>query len=379
MANRMHPQAERLLDAHVDHVMSRLHGPALAAALAREVDELYAESRRLTLNDVVTRDMIKATVRTYAVEIDPSGAIPELIGDIARTLYAHPVHGDTMLVDLLPDALFEEFLDKILEMRDLHQWIAHEAVSNPLYSLLVTDVVIEGIRGYVYHGGERARQLPGMRQATALGRGLLRGALPALEASLEEGLRGYLQGSIRELLRKSEDLLLNLFDQEQVRALVLEAWDGIKHKRVADFQEGVSSLDIEEFFVIGYEFWRSLRTTPFYTSLIDSGIDAFFDKYGDTTLREILDEMGVTPEIACNEALRFAPHVLGVLRRKQMLEPMVRRQLAPFYESEAVGAILASLPPAEGATAPAGAGAPPAKAPARKTARPKAGKPPADA
>lgn len=363
MANRMHPQAERLLDAHVDHVLSRMHGPALADWLTREVDELLAESRRLTLDDVVTRDMIKATVRTYAVEIEPSGAIPELVGDVARALYAHPVHADTMLADLLPDALFEEFVDKILEMRDLHQWIAREAVGNPVYSLLVTDLLIEGIRGYLQHGGARARQVPGVRQATALGRGLLRGALPALEATLEEGLRGYLQGSIHDLLRKSEDLLLNLFDQEQIRGLALEAWDGVKHKRIADFQEGVSSLDIEEFFVIGYEFWRYLRSTAFYSSLIDSGIDAFFDKYGDTSLREILDEMGITAEVACREALRFAPHVLAVLRRKQMLEPMVRRHLEPFYASAAVTAILAEPLDATDAPAPAAKKAPRAAKP----------------
>lgn len=346
MASRMHPQAKRLLDAHVDYVMSQLHGPALTALLEREVDELFADARLLTLDEAVTPSMIKATALSYAVEIELSGAIPELVGDIARTLYAHPVHGNTTLNDLLPDGLFDEFLDKILEMRDLHEWLVHEAVANPVYSALATDIVVEGIRGYLHHGGSRVRSLPGMRQASALGSGLLRSALPAIEESLEESLRAYLQKSLRDLLQGSEDFLLGLFDQEQVRTLVIEAWDIVKDKRIADFQEGVSSLDIEEFFVIGYEAWRHVRGTSLYTSMIEAGIDAFFDKYGATTLREIIDEMGVSREIALREANRFAPHVLGALHEKQLLEPLVRRHLAGFYASAAVAAIVDDTPAA---------------------------------
>lgn len=383
MATRMHPQAARLLDAHVAYVMEQLQGPALEALLGREIDELLADARRLTLAEAVTPHIIKATARTYAVDIELSGAIPELIGDIARALYAHPVHSHTRLRDLLPDGLFEEFLEKFLEMDDLHAWIAHEATANPVYTALATDVVIEGIRGYIYHGGNRARGIPGVRQASALGANLLRGALPMIEETVEESLRAYLQRSIGDLLKSSENFLLGLFDREQVRLLVTEAWEAVRDRRVADFQEGVSSLDIEEIFVIGYEWWRSLRNTAFYGSLIDAGVDAFFDKYGDTSLHEILDEMGVTREIALGEGLRFAPHVLDVLRQRGMLEPMVRRHLVDFYASEAVADVLAE--PAAGtpgkavkeATGKAGGAAAAATSakPAAKAKTPRARKP----
>lgn len=371
MASRMHPQATRLLDAHVAYVMEQLQGPALEALLGREIDEAFADARRLTLADAVTPHIIKSTARTYAVEIEPSGAIPELIGDIARALYAHPVHRQTRLRDLLPDGLFDEFLEKFLEMDDLHAWIAHEAVANPVYTALATDVVIEGIRGYVYHGGNRARGIPGIRQASAIGANLLRGALPIIEETVEESLRAYLQRSIGDLLKSSENVLLGLFDREQVRLLATEAWEAVRDRRVADFQEGVSSLDIEEIFVIGYELWRSVRHTAFYGAMIDAGVDAFFDKYGDTTLREILDEMGVTREIALAEGLRYAPHVLDVLRQRGMLEPIVRRHLEGFYASDAVADILDT-------SADAPAARPVAKAP-KPAATPKAAAKPAKA
>lgn len=334
-------QAQQLLEAHVEYILAQLSGRPLRELIEDIVDRLFATAEEITLDEAVTREMIKATARGYAVELELSGAIPELVGDIARGLYAHPIHSRTTLGDLLPDGLFAEFLDKILEMRDLQQWIVHEAVANPVYSALASELLMEGLRGYARQGGERMRDLPGIRRASRLAnQTLLRAALPLLEETLEESLRKYIQKSLQGLLDRSEDFLLGLFDEEKVRTLVLEAWDIIKDKRVADFKQGVSSLDIEEFFVIGYEAWRSLRTTPFYGALIDSGIDSFFDKYGSTSLREILDEMGITRDIAIRDAIRFAPPILTMLTKKKLLQPFIRDQLAGFYASPAVAGIL---------------------------------------
>lgn len=345
MASRMHPQAKRLLDAHVDYILGQLSGEPLQELIESTVDLLLAQSSHITLDDAVTRKMIKDTVRGYAVELELSGAIPELVGDIARALYSHPIHKSTTLNDLLPDHLFTEFLDKILDMRELHEWIVHEAVANPVYAALVTELVMEGIRRYLPYGSDEPRLLPGKVSRLAATR-MLRSFLPMIEETLEENLRNYIQKSLHNLLSHSEHFLLGLLKDEKVRTLVLDAWDMLKNRRVAEFMEGVSSLDIEEFFVIGYEAWRSLRTSPIYSALIDSGIDAFFDKYGDSSLREVLDEMGITPEIAIRDANRFAPHVLAMLQEKGLLEPMVRQYLSGFYLSPAVTHILSDASPA---------------------------------
>jgi hypothetical protein len=374
MASRMHPQAKRLLDAHTDYILGQLSGAPLEAMLENTVDLLLAQSARITLNEAVTRKMIKDTVRGYAVELELAGAIPELVGDIARTLYAHPIHETTTLNDLLPDHLFTEFLDKILDMRELHEWVVHEAVANPVYAALATELVMEGIRSYLPYGSEQPRLLPGKRKGSRLAAtSVLRSFLPMIEETLEENLRNYIQKSLHNLLAHSENFLLGLMEDEKVRNVALEAWDLLKDRRVADFREGVSSLDIEEFFVIGYEAWRALRATPFYGALIDSGIDAFFDKYGDSSLREILDEMGITAEIALRDANRFAPPVLAMLHEKGLLEPMVRQYLSGFYHSPALADILAD----EATTAPATVKTPAARkpapaAPAEKSAKPAA-------
>jgi hypothetical protein len=54
----------------------------------------------------------------------------------------------------------------------------------------------------------------------------------------------------------------------------------------------------------------------------------------------LLDDLGISREIMLREAMRFAPHVIKVLNKKKLLEPVIRRNLARFYHSDAARAVL---------------------------------------
>ncbi|MEL0028975.1 MAG: hypothetical protein VW625_10025, partial [Perlucidibaca sp.] len=78
MTSIQHPVVAALFEAQVAHAMDLLGGNGLAEHFAAEVDADLANAARLKLGEVVSRDLIKATVRTYAVEMPMSGGIPEL-------------------------------------------------------------------------------------------------------------------------------------------------------------------------------------------------------------------------------------------------------------------------------------------------------------
>ena len=342
MTTSMHPKAAALLDAHIAHITAQLSGKSLQSLVETEIDQLLADAEKITLNEAVTPQMIKDTARNYAVDLELSGAIPELVGEIARALYANPIHDFTTIGELLPDHLFEEFLDKTLEMRDAREQVVHEVIANPVYAALASDIMLEGIRGYAQQGRDIASMIPGAARAGRLGQSLLSSAFPMLEESLEESMGKYVRRMLEKVLERSEHFLLNHFDEDRLREISLEVWDTIKEKPVSTFKHGVSSLDMEEFFVIGYEAWREIRHMPIYSAMIDTGVDCFFEKYGETSLRELVDEMGITKEIMMGEAMRYLPHVVRMLKHKKMLEPLLRRNLESFYRSQAVTAILAA-------------------------------------
>jgi hypothetical protein len=332
-------KAEALLNAHVQFMLDQLSGKTLQPLIEDLLDHGLADAQKLTLHDAVTRTMIKDTARTFAADLEFGSGIPELVGDVARALYAHPLHEQTTLNDVLSDKLFTEMLDKSLEMASLREKLVHEAIANPLYSAFASDLLYHGIKDYL---GENAvtRSIPGAGSMLKLGKAVMNRATPRLEGAIEENLKKYISKSIQTTSKKSAQFFLNHTDSETLREIALDIWEKLKELKISSIRDDISSLDVEEGFVMGYEFWRELRKTNYYRVMIDAGIDAFFEKYGDTRLSELLADIGITREKMLDEALRYAPHVIKVLNKKKLLEPLIRRNLEPFYRSAAVEKIL---------------------------------------
>lgn len=324
--------AQTLLDTHVAFVCKRLNAANLQQQLGDEVDFLLANAPLLTLHDCVNASMIKETVHRYAVELELGAGVFEIIGEIARTIHGHNIHHQTTLGDLMPDHHFQQLLDKILELRQVREYMIHELVANPVYSALVSDVLYHSLRSQVL-AQTLAGKKAGSRALLSWGKDLLRNMPAGFEESVEFNLRRYVQKSISAALAESERFLLNM-DIDTLKNALLDIWDDLKNHRTSTHLQLLTSLDVEEMFVLIYEFWRDFRQTDYFSALINAGIDAFFNRYGDTTLDVLLDEVGIKRDMLVADALRFAPPVLQVLREKNLLEPLVRRQLQPFYQSE---------------------------------------------
>jgi len=331
--------AEKLLDAHVKFMIEQLNGESLRQNIEDELDHALEAAEKITLNEAVTREQIKETVRNYAVDLDLHGGIPELIGDIARTLYEHDIHNRTTLNDLVTDKQFAEILDQLLAMKDLREKVIKRSIGNPLFAALASDVLYNGIKGYIDHN-PLTKNSQVAAGALKLGKSLLSKASPGLGEAMEEGVKKYIKANIKATQRQTEQFIRARIEDDSVRDRAAEVWDEVKEQKVAVFRDYISSRDVEEGFVTGYEYWRKLRKTEYYWTIIETGIDAFFDKYGESSLREILDEVGVHREMMIGEAMRFAPPVIKMLKKKKLLEPRIRRQLEKFYLSDEAKAIL---------------------------------------
>ncbi len=332
--------AEKLLDAHVQFIIDQIDGDALRTNVEDELDYALEAAEKITLNEAVNRAHIKETVKNYAVDLDLHGAIPELVGDIARALYENKIHDRTAFSDLVTDQQFIEILDQILAMKELREKVIERSIGNPLFAALASDVLYNGIKGYI-SDNPLTKNSKMAASALSIGKSLLAKASPGLEQAVEEGVKKYIAGNIKSTQRQTERFVRERLENDSVREHALELWDENKGHKVAVIREYISSRDVEEGFVTGYEYWRKLRRTDYYWTVIEICIDGFFDKYGESSLREILDEIGIHRDMMVEEAMRFAPPVIRMLKKKKLLEPRIRRQLEKFYLSETARDILA--------------------------------------
>jgi hypothetical protein len=340
MEQTLSSKAQALLDAQVAYILSCLQPQELTITLENEIDMILANAPKLTLHDCVNAQMIKETVYNYAIELDLGAGVFEIMGDVARSVHSHPVHQQTTLNDILPDRHFEQVLDKVLELKDIRAYLLHELVINPVYAALVSDVVYYGLRDYLLEqslGSKKNVQRVGA--LVSWGKELITRLPPELEQMLELNLRQYIQKNISRILAESQSFLAHI-NPDNLRNNILDVWDDVKQHRISTYQQLVTSLDVEELIVLSYEFWRDFRKTDYFKVLLDAGIDAFFRLYGTTTLDILLEEVGVTRQMLIADALRFAPPILSMMHEKNLLEPLVREHLAPFYASDIVQQIL---------------------------------------
>lgn len=318
MAENKQEVANRLLDGLIDHLLAKLSPAQLDGMIEQELDYALDLATRYTLNDWVSVEQIQVTAQKYAAEMDISGAIPELVGDMVEQFYDHGIQSDRVIGDVVDEAVIMALLDKVLEIplsRQSMAWLGR----NPVLLALLAGGAQLGLKTLLHQG------LP-----------------PALYDQLHKRLPARWLGSLEVrlqewLLKRTEQLLSDPYlyrdeNLEELRELVLVAWQEFSQRPVAELRELVSSEDIQELFVIGFEYWRELRHTDYFIAMLDSGVTAFFEKYGDTTLMDLLDELGVTRDLMLDDARRFLPPVMEKLRAEGLLEAWLRRHLAGYFE-----------------------------------------------
>lgn len=324
-----------LLDAHVAHVVRRLQDEDFAVLVRREVDHALSRAGELTLDRVVGRGQVKAVARKYVSTFELPGAIPEVVGDIATRLRAQPAGGRT-LGEVIPRAHVEAVVAQVAGMRGIRVWIAGQLTESPGVQMWLAEYLRSLTTGAVDSNLRMAKRIPGVSLGLSVGGRLAGGAMTAADQRSREMAE---KAAAALLLKWRGDLIGSLTDDD-IAETTLGLWDNAARASLGDLMAAVPDDQLVDVMSIGYDLWLDLRTDDYLLSLVDAGVDYFFDTYGAFALDELLAEFGLTSDDLVEEALRFAPPAIAALRDSGVLDDLVRRQLAGFYESPEARTIL---------------------------------------
>jgi len=334
----MSERAQALLDAQVAFAIEQMQGKAFDAWLERSIAETLEDASKLKLEETVSRKLVKATVAELAQQIVLDEAVQEMIAKTARAVRESEAHDEATLGDLLTEETWTEGRDKAIAMQDLREAAIRAAMDSKAYQAFVADMLYHGIKGWL-NDNPLTQNVPGAKAAMTFGRSLMNRARPGMSDTIDETLHDYIDKSVHATAKAGERYLLGISDEALARAADA-VWKEARKMSIEQIAEHVSSEDVEDWAGIVYRGLHHLRGTGYFTQVVDAGVDAFFDHYGKASLTQILDEFGVTAEIMAQEARRYAVPVIKLLQKKKLLDTAVRRQLQPFYESEACAAIL---------------------------------------
>lgn len=326
--------ATRLLDAHVAHQLEQLRGPELALLIEREIDALFAWLAGAKLNDVVTREHIVGLIQRYVIELKISGAFAELSGEMSRLVVSSGASERTRVDQVLRPDSFSQFADKIAALEGLWRTVVHLVLQSDAYATLVSRTLQRGLLESVLQDEQRTPP-----QYSRLD-DLLDKFRPLIKQRVEPYVSTQLETFIKRVVRRGEQRLVVALDPEAVRALIDEVWDAIAPMRLSDAFAFISSHDLEDFVVLIYEFWQRYRKTDYFREISSELVDHFFDKYGDGSVLNLLDDLNITQSMVTKELQTLLGTLLSHASTTGFLEARIRAQLAPFYRSSAAIEIL---------------------------------------
>ncbi|MCQ8896708.1 hypothetical protein NQT62_09715 [Limnobacter humi] len=333
--------ADALLEAQVAFWMQQLKGKKFVSLVEDEVGRLYDHLEHIALNSAADREKVKATARRYAVDMEIGGAIPELFGEIARLIFDFPASRSTRVGEVVSDAVATEFIEKIFEQGGVLDHTVTNIRNSAAFKHFLADVVFTVLKGYLLEQNNLMK-FGSVAAGTRKVREWLSSKAPELSDSLEDRVRQLMDSGVSGSLEMVNEALDNEQYRETALHSALNFWDVIRDWPLASYKDYITEQDLQEFMVLGYEFWLNFRDTDYLKRCIDTGVDFFFDKYGEQSLQALLDDIGVSRDMVVEEIANYAPDLAGLLVSEGLAEDFIRRHLKRFFHSKKTLALLSA-------------------------------------
>lgn len=319
--------AQALLLEQVRYFKQQLAGEHSPEYLQHITHLIFNTSQHLTLGQVVSLEQLQDVVKRYALEMQLGAGLLEFIGEIAQKIYLYTLQSTATVNDLVSDYQFEIWLSKFLELDNVRVYLNQFLKSSPSIRQLcqfIATTVLQNKLPVLFTTSNSKSQLP--ERAESEWKRKLRQFSSIQQQRLEQKLEDYLAEFIQQQLAG-----LSILSNEDLEILIRDIWDDVKEKTIYQYASQLKPIDIEEFFVLIYEYWKELRQSPLMQNLILHGVEVFYRFYEDETLQDLLFGVGLTEQDIQTEALRFYPKAIQALDEQDLLEPLIFNLLKPFY------------------------------------------------
>jgi len=327
----------KLLETHVQFEIDNLAGDGYKKIIREELTAAFEWSNNMKLQDVITPIQIIALIRKIVVEAPVPVGVPELAGEMSRKVLTSLQNQQTVLEDIFNRKQFDDIIDKAAILIKVRNEIINRIIDSPTYSKLISNILYTGIKEYSYAESIFSKQIPGLSTMLKTGKSTFSMILPLLTmvySFLEDRLKSYIEKNNEKIVNHSKTFLMAFLDENQILETGDEIWESISKGLLSDYFNAIDDNDMEDFIMIGFDFWLHFRKTHYFEGIYKELVYYFFEKYGNEYLDVLMDDFGVTREMIINEVIELLSPAIKELISDGYIEERIRSRLAPFYHSD---------------------------------------------
>lgn len=330
----------RLLDAQVAFHLARLTGEELEATVARLADAVLDEFGEHQLADLVDADALKDVVGRALTDVPSSAAVAGFV-DLAReVLRAGPAEPFTP-ADVVERAQVERLLDEALALTPVLERALEQLTASPQVGAAASRFMGRIVGEVVAANQAVADLVPGLGGLLSFGTRAAAGVVGAADRQLD-GLLADTAGRGGTLaVRRLNRIVVETLRDPTTREAALQVWDLIAAAPVRGLGDDVDSDAADGLVDAAHDLAITVLADPRTVAFAHSVVDGFLASFGGYTPVELLAELDLDRADVVADLVRFAPGVIEPLVESGALEQIVRAELAPFYASAEVAALLA--------------------------------------
>lgn len=290
--------------------------------ILQSIDLIYANAQHIQLKQAIEPEQLYQVVQKYAFELNLGGELLEFIGVAARRVYLQLSTSNVSLQQLISTESFEFWLSKCVELDTLRHKLSESIEHSPKLSNLCLHLINRILE-------QQTPWLDRLRQSNRPPHSIRTQLLSFLleqqqqiELKVEQRLAQFILGHIAQYMRLSP---------QELTEIGMLIWDNIKDIQIKDFSSAIKADDVEDFFILNYEYWRELRQHQGLQDLILSIVHSFYAYFAEYSLQDLLHAVGLNQQDLHSETLRFAPHFIRSLEQHGLLEPVLNHLLSPFF------------------------------------------------
>jgi hypothetical protein len=331
--------AEQLLDAQVAWILDQLTGERLAAQVAEDVDTVLAVAGDHPLAELVDVAEVKRVVRRLAGTVPASTGAGALVRRTAEVVHAGA--DERFSADqLLTREQVEAIVGEVLHSSRLAEKTLDELAQSPLMATVASRFVGRLVGEVLAANKAAASKVPGLGGLVSLGTGAASAVMGAADKQFEALLGGATGKGATFAARRINKIVLETLQDPTTRAAVMQVWDMYSDKPLPPPSAYVRQEDLLRFAEVAQEALATAAASEPAGDLLDALVDGFFAEYGEHPVTTLLEELEITRDDLVADTTSAVGNAASALHEAGALEDVVRRRLAPFFESAEVAALL---------------------------------------
>lgn len=331
--------AQQLLDAQVRFHLDRLTGEDLGPTVATIADSLLDAAGTHQLADLVDLEAVKDIVTRSLTSVPSSAAVSAIVELAVQVVHDGPDEAYP-LGDVVERDQVEALLDELLALSPVLERGLERLTASPLVGTTASRFMGRVVAEVLQANKAVADKVPGLGSLMSFGTSAASKMVGAADKQLE-GLIGDTVGKGGTFaVRRLNRIIIETLQDPTTREAVLQVWDLVAQEPVSGLGEHVSTEEVSGVVDAVHDLAISTLAHERVARLSDAVVEAFFERFGGYTPTELLAELDLERADLVADLVRIAPGVVGALEESGDLERLLREQVAPFYDSPEVAALL---------------------------------------